>query len=288
MRVVLAAIDASPAARAVLETALRLARLTGGEATAVHVRAQAGAPTPEEIAAHSGVPLRLLDGAVDELLLEAVATPEVDLAVLGARGVPGGRRPVGGTALRVLERAGKPIVVVPPEAAGASPRPFHRILVPLEGTAASSRPVAANLERLVSPGAEVVVLHVYTGATMPRMLDRPLRDVELLGAEFLARHLPSADRIEFRSGPVDRQVLEVSRDEQADLLVLTWSRSPGMRTSAVVRGVLGHSLVPVLLLPAAPAPVAIEGSEGPGVAASSAGTGAPGRPQRAGRERRRR
>lgn len=254
MSIVLAAIDASPAARCVLETALGMARLTGREAVAVHVRAGEGAPSPAALAEHRGVPLRLVDGAVVAALVEAVAAPEVALGVLGARDLPQGRRPVGGTALQVLEQAVKPLVVVPPEAAGAVPRPFRRILVPLEGSAASSQLVAAQLDRLVGADAEVVVLHVYTPSTLPRMLDRPLRDVELLGAEFLARHLPAATRIEFRSGAVDRQVLEVSRDEQADLVVLTWSRSPGMLGSAVVRGVVGHSLVPVLVLPAEPPP----------------------------------
>lgn len=255
MSIVLAAVDASPAARAVLETTVGMAQLMRQEAVALHVRGGAGAPTPEALAAHCGVELRLVDGAVEDALLEAVAAPEVGLAVLGARDVPFGRRPVGGTTLRILEAVGKPIVVVPPEAAGLSSGGIRRVLVPLEGTEASSRPVVAYFEPLGRAGLEVIVLHVYTVATMPRMLDRPLRDVQLLGAEFLARHLPLAGRIEFRAGPVDRRVLEASREEQADLVVLTWSGSSGMRGSDVVRGVVGHSSVPVLLLrPSQPPP----------------------------------
>jgi len=143
MRTVLAALDAS-AARPVLETALGIAQLTGASVEGVHVRNES-TETPEALAAREGVAFRLLDGPVEEALLRAVGDAAVIAAVLGVRGTPAGRRPAGRTALHIIERADKPVVVVPPEAFGVSPRPLRRLLVPLEGTDASSRRQSAML-----------------------------------------------------------------------------------------------------------------------------------------------
>ncbi len=248
MRTVLAALDASAAARPVLETALGIARLTGATVEAVHVP-DGSVETPESLATRSGVPFRLLDGPIEPALLDASAGPDVIAAVLGARATPGGRRPTGPTALRLLERASKPIVVVPPEAVGVSPRPFRRLLLPLEGTQLSSRPVAECLCPLIVGDVELLVLHVFTATTMPRVLDRPGRDLQLLGGEFLARYCPNATQIELRTGSVSSQVGAVCRDEDADLIVLSWSQDSSAGHATVIRDVLSHATVPVLLLP---------------------------------------
>ena len=248
MRTVLAALDASAAARAVLETALGIAELTGATVEAVHVH-YGSTDTPESLASRSGVPFRLLDGATEPALLDALAGPDVIAAVLGARATPGGRRPTGHTALRVLERANKPIVVVSPESVGVSPRPFHRLLLPLEGTESSSRPVTECLCPLIVGDVELLVLHVFTADTMPRVLDRPERDLQLLGGEFLARYCPNATQIALRTGSVGSQVGAACRDESADLVVLSWAQEASAGHAAVVRDVLSHAAVPVLLLP---------------------------------------
>jgi nucleotide-binding universal stress UspA family protein len=155
MSIVLAALDASPSARPVLETALAVGELTGAAVEAVHVHD--GPPdTPEWLAERAAVPLRVLDGPAEDALLEAVSAAEVSIAVLGARATPGGRRPAGRTALHVLQRADKPVVVVPPEALRPR-RPLRRLLVPLEGSATSSEPVTQVLGPLLAVDAELVV-----------------------------------------------------------------------------------------------------------------------------------
>lgn len=248
MRTVLAALDGSAAARPVLETALAFGELTGASVTAVHVL---GRPVeaPEWLAAHEGVALRILEGPVTASLLDAIADVRTIAAVFGARATPGGRRPVGRTALHVLEATNKPIVVVPPEAYGGSTRPFRRLLVPLEGSEQSSRPVAESLCPLIVKEIELVVLHVFTAATVPRALDRPHRDLAMWGDEFLARFCPEATHIELRSGSVGDRVAEVCREQHADLVVLSWSQDSTEGRAAVIRDVLGHSTIPVLLLP---------------------------------------
>jgi nucleotide-binding universal stress UspA family protein len=254
MRIILAALDSSAAARPVLETALGIAELTDATVQAVHVHTDS-TETPEALAARAGVAYRLLDGPVETALLGAVGDPAVIAAVLGARGTPGGRRPAGRTALHIVERADKPVVVVPPEAVGVSPRPFRRLLVPLEGTDASSRPVDERLVPLIAAEVELVVLHVFTPDTTPRILDRPARDLQMLGDEFLARYCPNATRIELRAGPVGTHVADMCREEQADLIVLSWSQDMSAGRADVVRWTLGHSTVPVLLLPVDDAPI---------------------------------
>jgi hypothetical protein len=250
MTSVLAALDGSPAARPVLETALRIGHLIGADVEAVHVAVR-GSPTPEILAQRLAVPIRVLEPPVDAALLEALAEPGVAIGVLGARGTAGGRRPVGRTALRVLERTAKPIVVVPPEM-GPATGAMRRLLVPLEGTAAASEPVMTRLCPQLRPDAELVVLHVFTAATAPAILDRPGRDLDVLRDEFLARHCPSAARVEWRTGGVAAAVADACQDQQADLVVLSWSQDVGATRAAVVRDVLSRSTVPVLLLPAGP------------------------------------
>ena len=122
MRTVLAALDCSAADRPVIETALGVAELLGASVKAVHV-GEGPAVTAEGAASMAGGPLQLLAGPVAKTLLAELHAPEVAAGVLGARGVPMGRRPAGGTVLEVLEHTDKPVVVVPPEAYGVCARP---------------------------------------------------------------------------------------------------------------------------------------------------------------------
>ncbi|HVA74803.1 MAG TPA: universal stress protein [Acidimicrobiales bacterium] len=246
VRVVLAALDTTTASRPVLETASRMAEMTGAQVEAIHVT-DGPADMLDLLAGRAAIRLRRLSGPVEPAVLEAMAAPQVIAAVIGARATPGGRRPVGRTALRLLRQTTKPVVVVPPNA--LSPRPFKRLLVPLEGEQSSSQPIIDALWPLLVAEVELIVLHVFTDTTLPRMLDRPHRDLDLLGAEFLASQCPPATRIELRTGPVAARVAEVSDQHSVDLVVLSWSQQVSPGRAQVVQEVLGASLLPVLLLP---------------------------------------
>jgi len=248
MKTVLAALDATAAARPVLETALGMGALTGATVEAVHVRNRS-VETPEQLAAQSGVTLRVIDGEVEASLLDAVSAPEVVAAVFGARTTPGGRRPVGRTSLHILRNASKPVVVVPPDVVGESRSSLRRLLVPLDGTVESSRAIAESLAPLVVAETEIVVLHVFTVGTVPPTLDRPVRDLSLWGSEFLARFCDIANRIELRTGSVGDNVADVCEQEAADLVVLSWSQDLSADHAAVIHDVLSRSSIPVLLLP---------------------------------------
>lgn len=241
---VLAAVGTGASARIVLATAIEVGRATGAEVEAVHVEEGAGGL---DAVAHAALPLRRLTGRTGHALLAALDAEDVIAMVIGAGVTPRGGHPVGETTLHVVTGTSKPVVVVPPAAVAA--RPIRRFLLPLEGDEASSRPVLDALLPLLAGDVELVVLHAFTEATLPRMLDRPSRDLALLGREFLASHCPPAARIELRSGPVADIVSEVSEEQGIDMVVLGWSQDSSKGRAQVVRAVLSSSSLPVLLLP---------------------------------------
>jgi len=250
MTIVLAALDSSAAARPVLETAISVAAITGSTVRAVHVR-EDGHEVPAALARAREVPLRELEGPVEEGLLHELGADEVIIGVIGARGTPAGARPVGHIALHVVERVAKPVVVVPPEALEVPARPT-RLLVPLEGTEACAEPVVALLQPLLADDVDLVVVHVLTATTAPPMVDHPDWGLEHWSAEFLARHLPDAADLRIRTGPVGAEILQAAADAAVDAIVLCWSQDASPGHAAVVRTVLEHAPMPIFLLPAGP------------------------------------
>lgn len=253
MNRVLAALDTGGSAREVLDAARRVGRLTDTGVVAVHVRRDPADPVDgfESMADGAGVALRILDGDPGPALVDALLGPEVIAAVIGGcaqprRADPGAWR----VARSILEQTDTPVVVVP---SGTGPvGEIHRLLLPLEGSEASSRCVLERLVPLVSPEVDLEVLHVFTADTVPAMLDQPTYDLDTLGREFLGRHFPGATTIEFRGGGIVEQVARVSVDRHIDLIVLSWSRCLSPRHARVIRGVLEGSSLPVLLLPVLP------------------------------------
>ena len=249
MSVVVAALDASAAARPVVESALRIAELTGATVEAVHV----GSATDglvAHVARQFDVPLRLLSGPVEDALLRRINADDVGIAVIGARRESGARQPAGHTASHLIERARCPVLVVPPDLKCPQPARWQRLLMPLEGSAESSQAAASALGAVMARTIDIVVLHVFMPSTAPPMLDRPSRDLELWADEFLARHGPADARIECRTGSIADQIARACEENHADLVALSWSQDMSAGHAAVIRDVLGRSTIPVLLLPA--------------------------------------
>ena len=247
MSIVLAALDATPTAQSVLEAALRIGELTNSDVKAVHITTA----DDQSVKLHTGpahVPLRLLPGPLEPALLTAVEAPSVVAAVIGTKSAADDQRLLGMTSRHVIERSTKPVVIVPPEF--VPPVVFRRLLLPLEGTEATTRPVLEGLLPLLAADVELIVVHVFTESTRPAMLDHPWRDLEILGKEFLSRHFPhQGARIELRHGLVGTQVAEVCGEYGADLIVLSWSRDSTAGRARAVRQILGAVKLPILLLP---------------------------------------
>jgi hypothetical protein len=137
--------------------------------------------------------------------------------------------------------------------------------VPLDG----SPDAAAAADRicpLFGRAVDVIVLHVFNPLTAPRFLDRPARDLELWGAEFIARHRPHPDaRLAWRVGAPGDAIVAAVGAEHADLVVLSWSQDVSIGHAAAVREVLGRSRVPVMLVPVDRVPAAAGRSPNPAV-----------------------
>jgi nucleotide-binding universal stress UspA family protein len=249
MSTILACIDASAAARPVLQTAVALGQTLKLPVAALHVPTDDTEP-PRQFADAAGVQLRVATGAPIDMIAAALAADEVALGVLGVRGLPGGRRPAGHTALALARQVTKPLVVVPPVPGDPPPAGLHRVLVPLDGTPTAAQAVQQATERFTGSGVEILALHVFDATTVPRFWDRPQYNHQAWSQEFLARWCPTPGaRLALRAGRPGGQVLAVAAAQQADMIALGWSQDLAPDRAAVVREVLARTDVPVLLLP---------------------------------------
>jgi nucleotide-binding universal stress UspA family protein len=248
---VLAAIDNSAAAKPVLETAKAIESLYGSPVEAVHVR-EGSIAVADSAAKAAGVPLRIESGSPMEILEARLRQPDVVALVIGARGTPAGRRPIGHTAMRLITSVPKPLVVVPPDA--REPERIDRILVPLDGSLESAAAVSTTIELARASGIEVVVLHVRDEAGLHPFSDQLHHEGPAWVEEFLARFCPVPAHeveVELRIGVPEEEVGRVARETGADLIALGWSQELATGRAAVVRAMLSSSTVPVLLIPLA-------------------------------------
>ncbi len=186
MSKVIAALDNSLAAKPVLATALALGRLLDADLELIHVSVD-GEQTARSAANVAGLPLQTVSGPVLDRLLECGRAKDVVAMVIGARGMPGGRRRLGSTALAVATSLQKPIVIVPLNAPAVAVR---RILVPLEGNLPASLVPSAIVALGRKADLEVVVLHVHEETSLPPFTDQPQHERQEWTREFLTRYCP--------------------------------------------------------------------------------------------------
>jgi nucleotide-binding universal stress UspA family protein len=264
MTKVIAAIDSSVAARPVLATARALAVLLGAEVEALYVGVDDGR-VPRSEADAAGLDLRTEPGPVVERLIEVGKEDDVVALVLGARGTPLVRRPLGSTALAVATSLPKPVVVVPPDA--QDPKTLRRVLVPLEESVSASQAPRVVLELGAGMELDVVVLHVFDEESIPPFTDQPQHEGPAWAEEFLARYCPSGlgkVRLEVRVGRTEDLVPLVAEEVEADMVVLGWAQELALGRAPVVRSALARARVPILLVPvrlAAPSGISAGRSE---------------------------
>lgn len=183
---VLVATDFSRAADAALRWAASLAEEHGASLLLLHSLPLYGAqadylPSPPEIEEHLrgaaverlgnlageispdlAVETRLEIGLPSQTIVRVAAEREVDLVVIGSRGLSDlAHVLLGSTAERVVQRAPCPVLVVHPE--DERHRPVRSILVPTDFSPASRRALKAVetwLTRLEAP-SRIVLLHAY-------------------------------------------------------------------------------------------------------------------------------
>jgi nucleotide-binding universal stress UspA family protein len=247
MNKVIAAIDNTAAAQAVLAAAGPIAELFEATLEAVHVRDD-GVRTARGTAVAAGLALREVTGPVVGALVSEARSPDVVALVVGARATPAGRRPAGHIALDIIQAATIPVAVVPPEP--RRPSRLERLVVPLDGTATTARALEGIIEIACRHEVDVVVLHVRDEASLPPFSDQPQHEAEAWEQEFMARYCsaPSA-RAEFRVGVPASAVVDLVADSEADMVALGWHQDLAPGRADVVREVLERSRVPILLVP---------------------------------------
>lgn len=252
MSIVLAAIDDSAAAAPVLDAARAIGGALHASVQAFHVDEE-GQATATGLADRAGVPVRVVRGDPLAEILEAASDPAVSIVVVGARDQIAGPRPVGHIARAAIERTGKAVLVVPPDAPTDSAPALRRVLVPLEGAQDTAEAVAAPLRRLSQAGVEILALHVFDAEHVPRFWDQPAHAEQGFASEFRARWCEEPTTpLRLRTGSPPGTVLDVAAAEDVDLIALAWSQDLSAGRGAVVRAALTDAHVPVLLLPTDP------------------------------------
>lgn len=249
MTTILAALDDSHAADPVLQVARQLAATLGVTCRPVHICRRTAGVLPEH--SHLDIAkLSVLEGEPVAEIVDAARDPSVVAVVIGSRSDHAGPVPAGHIATAVIERACKPVVVVPP---GAEQRgPLDRALIPLEGTTKTSAPIVETATKLIEAGVDLIALHVFDIDTVPHFWD----DLAHSGPSFVSEfkslwwQAPSSPvGILLRRGDPATVIVDVARREQVDLIVLGWSQDLGAGHAKVVRAAMSDTHIPVLLVP---------------------------------------
>jgi nucleotide-binding universal stress UspA family protein len=244
MTTVLAAVDATPAARPVLQTATRLAHVLQAETVALHVGDHPG--HAQQVADELGAPMILARGEPADQIVRIGERADVALVALALTGLPGRHAP-GQTARAVATRLSKPVLVVRPDVPPRSS--LKRALFPLDGNRGVSTALRPLIATYVAAGFEVIAVHVFQPDTVPRFLDRP-EDINVWKEEFLAEHCAELGlRLVTRPGPTAESLLDVAVAEDVDIIAMGWRQDLSPRRAALVRTVLTTADRPVALIP---------------------------------------
>jgi len=200
--------------------------------------------------------LYLLEGEVAKAILDFAHNKEADLIVLGTHGRGSlGKALLGSVAERVFRHSPVPVLTLGPAAGQGHPGgKLYSILAAADFTPASQRAVqyAATLAR--AHQAKLTLLHVLDPGQMRQVPDRAAVEhgVELRVAELLGRESGGPNcSTRIATGRVTRTILEVAREESADLLVLGVRPSSGALDRLVIPHayeVVRDSPCPVLTL----------------------------------------
>jgi nucleotide-binding universal stress UspA family protein len=243
---VVAAIDNSAAARAVLVVGRAVAAALGADLDAVHVL-EDGAETATASAAAASLTLRILSGVPAEVLTEEADRADVVAVVFGLRDRAAGPRPAGHLVLEVAGHTATPVVAVPP---GIDPPDrVSTLLVAMEGSTTSSEALGRTLALSAGAGLDLVVVHV--DEEVPPFTDQVQHESDAYLQEFVARHGRALRdvRIELRIGAPSDELLAAIETIGPQLVAVGWPHPGGPDRGEVAREILAHCPVPLLLVP---------------------------------------
>lgn len=208
------------------------------QGAAVERLALAAGELPEELP----VETRLEIGLPSESIVEVAETLDVDLVVVGSRGLTDlGHLMLGSTAERVVQRAPCPVLVIHPE--DTDHRPVRTILVPTDFSPAARRAIdqAERWLAAVDAPARLVVLHAYhlpveytaygavpTSLHFSQDAARQAEEQLTALADELRREGLTVDTVA-REGYPPEMILEVAEEKDVDVIALGTHGRTGLR-----------------------------------------------------------
>jgi len=247
MKKVIAAVDNSAASRPVLAVALALAPVLAATVETVQIVEEEGI-TARGAAEAADVPLRLIPGDPVEWLSKLANEEETVALVIGVRGRPEGREPVGHVPLQLCWRTDKPVVLLSPDA--SAPERLEKVVVAMETQPNRVRRLQRDVELASVGDLEIVVVHVDDEITIPSFSDEVQYEMEDYAEEFLARNLPGSPgaRFEPRVGIPADEILAAAESLGAQLIVIGRPQTDAPGRGWVAREILARSPIPVLLV----------------------------------------
>jgi nucleotide-binding universal stress UspA family protein len=212
---------------------------------------------------------------VPRAIVDAAQVKSADLIVMGTHareGLP--RLLLGSVAERVLHSTPLPLMLVRDTADAQVTARFQRVLIPLDGSQTSDLALEAGIDLAKRLGSSLTLLHVVPEPPLPTgdfigagyaVIDweaqhnaakhdgeRILADASTrCGALEVRTRLLEADRLEVGRRDPGTVILEIARDEAADLIVMGTHARRGLDRlllGSVAERVAHHADVPVLLL----------------------------------------
>lgn len=288
LRHVLACVDGSSFADAVLAHADAVAMAAGARVTVMRILESSAAQSPmdpvEWMLRHRDVEADLRErashfgglqtdtvidvGPAAERICAWARDNAVELTVLGRCGESNGAfAGLGGTARRVAEDVNGSVLIVPSSHVGDAPIRYRRILIPLDGSSRSECALPLGLAIAAAHDAEMVLIHAAPnvdlteagppGAETITLRDQLRRRNERAAERYLRRvrsQLPSAPATRVRvlpSGDPRHALAHAVVEEHADLLVLSSTGQSGhldMTVGSVADYLINHMNIPVLLV----------------------------------------
>jgi len=268
--VILVPLDGRAAALPALSVAKVFAELEGAPVRILHVTEQAlpaaelarrlglGAMSPR------GAGVESRTGEPAAAILAAARDLRARLIVLCLHTAPGSPADaVGATALAVLRGASCPVILVNPTRALGDWR-LRKVLLPHEGTPATSDAVKPGAELARRAGAELLVLVVAaTGGPVPQArgsiaspfyLDQPQHEWPAWAGEFIERLAcvcPLDDlrvRLLLGRGTPSSEILRVAREEAADLIILAWKGEWAPEHAETLKAVVREATCPTMVV----------------------------------------
>jgi nucleotide-binding universal stress UspA family protein len=200
-------------------------------------------------------------------ILSLAVRSHADLIVMSSRGESGDRKMFfGSTAERVLRETTVPVLVTPPDGIGPAdlddtPKLVHRLLVPVDLSAASDRQARVAKAIAEALAVPILLLHVVEPIrsnrsglrAMPRIAGERRSAAEELLASLVERLSPWR-RVEslVAVGEPPEEIAKIAHDRGAGLIVMGLHSTPvrgGPRMGSVTYRVLCLARVPVFALP---------------------------------------